>query len=948
MAQDLVASHSTESTRRALAGGDPRQRRELLLAYLVDEVARLSGTAPDRVDVNRSATALGLDSLAAAELCGSLEDGLGLSAELAAVLSDKSLAEVAAGLAEVGAGLAETAAGLAAPPPAQDELPLSAGQRGLWFVSRLAQARGIYHISAAASIAAPPAAPAEAGANRRRLDLPALGRALARLAVRHPVLRTTVAVREDGEPVQRLDPALEPKLLRRDARGRGAAAVRRLLEDEAVRPFDLEAGPLLRLVVIDLDGGAQALLLVIHHLIADFWSLAVLVRELGVLYQGECSGSTPPLGAPERGHADFVRRQQLRLAGPAGESLERAWRERLAGEPPPLDLPTDRARRPHGSFAGAILGRRAGRELAAAVRQLAARHETTPFVVLFAALSALLHRHGAGDEMLLGAPTAGRDDPALATAVGYFVNSVVLRAELSGDPTFAAHLAAARREALAALALREMPLPLLVERLAPRREAGRAPLFQALLSFLRAPAGAPPGLAWFALGQEDARLAWGGHVLSPLRLTRTVTELDLALHAAESEAAGGDLGFALHYRSELFEAATMVRLLAHLCHLLAAAAAAPETPVGSLSLLAAAERAQLLREWNDTAEDWRQALPATAALAAPAHRLAPAAARVQELFAWRAARQPEAAAVAGQGATLTYGELALRAERLARHLRRLGVGPDVRVAVCLERSPEMVVAVLAVLAAGGAYVPLDPLHPAARTALVLDDAAPAVVVTEERWLARLGLCPPPGERPDRRRRAVLVDRDRAAIAAEEGPAAGSPGDPAPENLAYLLYTSGSTGRPKGVAVPHRALLNLLRALAAQPGLGAADVMTALATLSFDIATLEIFLPLAVGGRVEVVSAAEAADGRLLAGRLAAAGVTALQATPASWRLLLDAGWGGAAAAPGTRFMALTGGEALPRRLAADLLGRGVELWNLYGPTETTIYSSRRRVAPRPA
>ncbi len=327
--------------------------------------------------------------------------------------------------------------------------------------------------------------------------------------------------------------------------------------------------------------------------------------------------------------------------------------------------------------------------------------------------------------------------------------------------------------------------------------------------------------------------------------------------------------------------------------------------------------------------------------------------------------------------TLTYGELDARANRLARYLRRLGVGPEARVALCVGRSPEMVVALLGILKAGGAYVPLDPAYPAERLALVLGDSAPAVLLTEERWLERLtsggagGGNAGGGSRSGGSRgngssgngsgsggsssggrnsggptaagpHVVCLDREAAAIAACPASAVAAPPAP-PESLAYVLFTSGSTGRPKGVSQPHRAVVNFLRAMAERPGLGAGDVVPALTTLSFDIAALEIYLPLAVGGRIEVVSGEEGADGRRLAARMAAAGVTAMQATPATWRLLLDSGWPGQ---PGLE--ALCGGEALPCELAAALLARGVELWNVYGPTETAVWSSVREVgAPAP-
>ncbi|HEV3456768.1 MAG TPA: amino acid adenylation domain-containing protein, partial [Thermoanaerobaculia bacterium] len=519
--------------------------------------------------------------------------------------------------------------------------------------------------------------------------------------------------------------------------------------------------------------------------------------------------------------------------------------------------------------------------------------------------------------------------------------------------------------ALAAFAHQDYPFALLAERPGEARDASRSPIFQAMFALYRERHERERGLGGFALGEAGAEIALGGAegpVLASVRLDRRSAQFDLSLLAAELD---GELAVALQYNSDLFDGVTAERMLGQLGTLAAAVAGIGAGCAGAgggggedglgqrrpsvreLPLLGAGERHQLLVEWNDAAD-------MTVAGWLPA-----AAARVHELFEWQAARRPQAPAVAGQGLTLTYGELEARANRLARYLRRLGVGPEVRVGLCVERTPEMVVALLAILKAGGAYVPLDPGHPAARLGLVLGDSAPAVLVTEERWLERLG-----GEGGAGGAFAVCLDREREWIAAEDGaPLDDATAAGGPENLAYVIYTSGSTGQPKGVGLPHRAVVNFLRAMAERPGLAAGDVVPALTTLTFDIAGLEIYLPLAVGGRVEVVGSEEGADGGRLAARLAASGVTAMQATPATWRLLLDAGWPpqpdagrverrerpGERGRPGwrleaPRFKALCGGEALPRELAAALVARGVELWNVYGPTETAVWSAVRRVA----
>ncbi|HEY2740162.1 MAG TPA: amino acid adenylation domain-containing protein, partial [Thermoanaerobaculia bacterium] len=388
------------------------------------------------------------------------------------------------------------------------------------------------------------------------------------------------------------------------------------------------------------------------------------------------------------------------------------------------------------------------------------------------------------------------------------------------------------------------------------------------------------------------------------------------------------LAGSLEYATDLFDATTISRWAGQWATLLSEAVAEPARAVPDLPLLGAAERQQLVLEWNDTKRGRK-------AEALGAELLFSTAERIHELFERQAALRPLAVAVAGQGQTLSYAELEIRANRLAHHLRRLGVGAETRVGLCVERSPEMVVALLGILKSGGAYVPLDPSHPAERLALVLGDIDLAVLVTEERWLERL--------RVNGRAAGfhiVCVDRDRERIAIERGTSLDGPSNVGPESLAYVIYTSGSTGRPKGVCLPHGAVVSFLAAMAERLKLGAAAVVPALTTLTFDIAGLEIYLPLALGGRVEVVDREEAADGHRLAARLAC-GMTAMQATPATWRLLLDAGWEGQ---PGLK--ALCGGELLPRTLASALQARGVELWNLYGPTETAVWSAAGAV-PEP-
>ncbi|HVR07894.1 MAG TPA: amino acid adenylation domain-containing protein, partial [Thermoanaerobaculia bacterium] len=681
------------------------------------------------------------------------------------------------------------------------------------------------------------------------------------------------------------------------------------------QPFDLAAGPLLRTVLLRLGPADHLLVLVLHHIVADGWSVPIFVRELAALYAAFSTGAPSPLAELPIQYAEFARRQRAGLKAEALAAGLAYWRQALAGAPAVLELPPDRPRPALRTYRGRRLRTLMPPGVVTGLRQLGLRQGATLFMTLLAAFDVLLHRITGQDDLVVGVPIANRERLDVEGLIGCFVNTLALRADLSGAPSFAALVDRVRQVSLAAFAHQGMPFERLVEALAPQRDLATTPIFQVMLVLQNAWSD---GLAPVRLGPLAIELC---------ELDTGTAKFDLTLDAVERREG---LALAFELSSDLFDAATVRRLAEQLHTLLAAIAAAAADDVNAdapggidrLPLLGPGERHQLLVEWADEPR-------ATATLS-------PAALTVGELFDWHAARRPDAVAVRGQGATLRYGELARRSRQLARYLRLVGVGPEVRVGLCVERSPEMVVALLGILGAGGAYVPLDPAHPPERLRQALDDAAAAVLVTEERWLARLGAEGEGAGLPY----LVCLDRERQWIAAEDG----SPLDcrPLPESLAYLIYTSGSTGRPKGVALPHRAVVNFLRAMAGTPGLGPADVVPALTTLAFDIAGLEIYLPLAAGGRIEVVSGEDAADGARLAARLDAAGVTAVQATPATWRLLMDAGWQGR---PGQK--ALCGGEALPRELAQALLGRGVELWNVYGPTETAIWSAAGRVGSGP-
>ena len=755
--------------------------------------------------------------------------------------------------------------------------PLSFAQERLWFLERLEPGSGVYTIALALALSGP-------------LDVAAWRRSLDAIRDRHEALRTVFRETDEGalQLVELeagpgwLAPLVDLAALAASLR---TAEADRLARADAARPFDLERGPLVRALLLRLARAEHHALVAAHHLVWDGWSTRVFLAELQALYEAFVRDAASPLPELPVQYADYAVWQRQWLAGERLAAQLAFWRARLADETP-LDLPTDFPRPAAQSFRGALLPVAFPPLLAAAVRKAARGQGCTVFMVLLAAFQAVLARYAGQETVSVGTPVAGRTRTATEQLIGLFVNTLVLRTDLSGDPTFAALLWRVRELALEAHVHQDLPFAKLVEELQPARRLSHSPLFQVMFILQNAP-GEAPELA-------------GLHV-APRRPARETAKFDLTLSLSEE---GEALFGSLEYAVDLFERGTMERLVGHLETLLAAAVTKPARRLSELPLLSGAERRQLLLDWNATEADYpEETLP--------------------ELLATSAAVRPEGVAAEHAGERLTYAELQARSNRLARYLAKHGVGPEVRVGLCLERSLDLLVALLGALKAGGVYVPLDPAYPRERIALVLEDAAPPVVLTQRSLRTLL---------PSGGRVVVSLDEERDAIAAENPEPFPCPA--LPDNLAYVLFTSGSTGRPKGVQVTHGALVNFLEAMRREPGFTAGEALLAVTTLSFDIAGLELYLPLLAGGQVVIASRETAADGRLLAAELTRSGAEVLQATPATWRMLLDAKWEG----NGT-LRALCGGEALPEELAAELLPRVGSLWNLYGPTETTIWSS---------
>ena len=862
----------------------PEHRREELIRYFRDRVAGVLRLEPDRVDPDRPLDAMGLDSLMAIELKSGVEADLGTTLPLTSLLEGPTIAELADRAMEPPSS--------ESPPITPGELaaigPASAGQRSLWALNRRFPDDAAYNMAGAARIHA-------------KVDVEALRRAIQGLVDRHDSLRTTF-VEVDGSPARRVQASAEAWFRAEDASAWTEADLQARLVAEARRPFDLEAGPLFRTSLLSTGPEDHRIVFSMHHVVGDFWSIAILLDELGPLYAAALAGTSAGLPAPALTYGDYARWQADRLGGPEGDAARAYWAGRLAGPLPVLDLPTDRPRPAVRSQRGATLAWRLDPDLTRRLAALGSARGASLYVTLLASFQVLLGRLAGQDDVIVGSPAAGRDRSGLAGVVGYFANPLPIRVDLAGEPSFADVLARARAAAFEGLDHQDLPFAEMVERFAPGRDPGRPPIFGAMFAYQKAQVLDAEGLTPFVLRGEGDRAAVAGLPLESVALDLGISQFDLTLSAAEVD--GGLLG-TIEYSTDLFDPETIARILGRFKALLGSIAADPDAPISALGLLPADEREAVLGFGDGMAAE------------IPRH------ATIHALIEEQAARTPDAVAVACDGASLTYRDLDARANRLARHLRALGVGPDSRVGLGVDRSVEMVVGVLGILKAGGAYVPLDPEYPAERLRWIAEDAGLAALLTLGRLRGRM----PEGSAP-----VVLLDAD---FAAGDGTALGpisGPGD-----LAYIIYTSGSTGRPKGVPVEHRNLVASTLARRSYYGEPVGAFLLA-SSFAFDSSVAGLFWTLVDGGRLVIPRAGDHADPTRLADLAADEGVTHWLGVPSLLGLILSE-------TPADRWrslrVAIVAGEACPRDLPARVRAAwpSAALHNEYGPTEATVWAT---------
>ena len=759
--------------------------------------------------------------------------------------------------------------------------PLSPMQQGMLFHSQLAPESGVYFNQWLCLLTG-------------SLDRVAWQRAWQAVVERHQPLRTLFVWEGQAKPLQVVRGRAAMPCQELDWRGLSpdeqTVKLEALLQADRRRGFDLGQAPLMRLTLVWIGEGRYQLVWSYHHLVMDGWSAFLVLKEMAAAYEAISHGSEYRLESarPYRTYIHWLQAQDLSKA--AG-----FWRAALKGFSAPTPLRgsgVDGGRADQDYEVAEQVGRPCS-SLLSALRSFGGRHDLTLSTLAHAAWALLLSRYSGEEDVLFGSTVSGRpaELPGVESMVGLFINTLPVRARFSPQDLVVAWLKDFQSQLLA---LRRYEYSPLVEVQGWSEVRRGQPLFESLVDFVNYPVDAS---VWERRGALE---------ISDMRY-RERTNYPLVLAVGQRK----ELGIKILYDARRFDAAAIARMLGHFNTLLEGLVANPERRLSELPLLTEAERHQLLVEWNRT----EAAYPKDRCL----HQL------VEE----QVERTPEAIAVSFEDQQLTYRQLNERANQLARHLQGLGVGPDTLAAICVERSLEMVVGLLGILKAGGAYVPLDPTYPEERLAFMLEDSGVGVLLTQASLAASLSAP---------RAQSVRLDADWHAITNE------SPANPrravASHHLAYMIYTSGSTGKPKGVQIQHRAVVNFLQSMRKVPGLTAQDRLVAITTLSFDIAGLELWLPLVVGAQAVIASREQAQDGQALGELLRRRGVTVMQATPSTWEMLLSADWSGS-----PHLKILCGGEPWPRQLGRRLLDKCVSLWNMYGPTETTIWSAASRVNP---
>ena len=852
----------------------PRSRDEELIAGIFAEVLHV-----ERVGVYDNFFELGGHSLLATQVISRLRDTFQVEMPVRELFESPTVAALTEAVV-MARNTRHSAATLPLAPVAREgRVPLSFAQQRLWFLDQLEPGNAAYNISGALRLSG-------------GLNISALQRSFTEVVRRHEALRTIFATIQ-GQPFQVISETADIDLplidLRLMPQGEREAEAYRISNEEAQRPFDLSRGPLLRTTLLQSDEREFLLLLLMHHIVSDGWSLGVLIREVVALYEAFSEGKAARLSELPIQYADFAQWQRQRLQGEVLEEQLSYWKHQLGGADEALELPADHPRPPVQTYRGASEAFIIQQDLREALESLCERRGVTLFMSLLAAFNVLLHRYTGKQDIVVGTPVANRNQAETERVIGFFVNTLALRTDLSADPAFEELLGRVRETCLGAYTHQDLPFEKLIDELRPDRTVAHTPLFQVLFVLQNVPMPA---------------LEYAGLLLTPLELESRTAKFDLTLSVTENDQG---LACSFGYSTDLFEAATISRFIGHFVCLLRGIVSDPAQRLSDLPLLTAAEQRQLLSEWNDTRVNYEEGLC------------------VQHLFEAQAARTPGAAAVVFEKTQLSYDELNRKANQVAHHLMKLGVGPEALVAILVERSLEMVVGILGILKAGAGYVPLDPAFPKERLAFMLEDAKVRVLLTQRRLIEKL----PPHEA-----RVICLDDDWQAISSEamDNPACGVTDG----NLAYIIYTSGSTGRAKGVLIEHRQLLNYTFAILDRMELAPGASFAMVQPLTVDSSVTAIYPPLITGGCLHVISQERAATAWALSEYFSRHEIDCLKIAPSHLAALHDFLPDRQDLLP--RGCLVMGGEVSHWGFANQLqsLPHGCKMFNHYGPTEATV------------
>jgi amino acid adenylation domain-containing protein len=853
------------------------QQHRIAADYLVDKVAAALKVEPVLIEPERPLHEIGLDSLTAFELKNRVEADLGIVLPVGKFLQKPTISVIASAILDHIRKDVRSENDIAKTGWA--ELEMSIGQQALWFINRLDPANPAYALVACVSF-------------RPHLNNDYLDRIIQSIVSRHENLR--VAFASDGiGPLPVLLPVDQYRVLRHDAVHLDDSDFSAILDAEANRPLDLETGPLGRLHLFR-RADRDVLLLQFHHIVADAASVAILLDEVVEGYFSLQAGMELPRTKQHANFGQFVAWQQTLASGSAGEQHRSYWRQQLGGIPPSLPIATDYPRDSNMLGPGAAKSFAMSGVMVEELKALARSENTTLFSVLLTAFNILLHRHSGASDIVVGTPMSGRTRPEFERTIGYLVNAVPIRTQLSGDPSFQSLLAGVDATVRGALEHQDFPLAAIVQDLDPTREPGRFPIFQVMFGMERFDATDPRGLAATLLNAAGLAIRYREFTVESVAVARRRAPIDITFTIEEF---GNQIFGVVDYRSDLWEEATITRMIEDyraILHQIVASPLRKSSEFGLESAVCKPIRGPELAGLPDV----------VASISAVA------------------ATTPDAIALSDTFGNRSYATFLRQAHQLARALSQRGVDQGARVGICLPRSCDLPIAILATLINGAAYVPLDPSYPQRRLGMIVADAAPVIIIVDEKTRAFV---------PEGWPVQLVNDVDDRAPPFHSAHVDRS-------DLAYVIHTSGSTGRPSGVEIERGALANFLAGMRLELPLSSNDALLAVTPYSFDISILELLLPLTIGARVVIADESMVRDGGKLAKRLDRGDITLMQATPATWQMLLECGWEG-----NHRLKALCGGEALQPMLAAKILARAEALWNLYGPTETTIWSTCARI-----